>query len=89
MIARPVVITCYRDAVDFIIAGLHPKSDLLMKRHRAPVDRRSARPDNRAIVLVANLKKVLVERFAQAFFGEIRVDSHEMNIGFILKGRGP
>ena len=88
MVTGPIVIACYREPIDLIIAGFHPKSDLLVKSDRALVYRRSARPDNPAVLVAADFKKVFIDGFAQPFVAEIRMDSHKMDIGFVFKGRG-
>lgn len=64
MIARTVVIACYRDAIDLIVAGFHPESDFAMKGNRAFVDRRGAGPDDGAVLLAAEFEKAFVDGFA-------------------------
>lgn len=59
MVTGPVVIARYRDSIDLVIAGFHPKSDLFVKNDRIFVYRRSARPDNRAVLAATEFKNLI------------------------------
>jgi len=87
-VARTVIVEGHRCSINYAIAWFNGKSHTGVKRDGALIHRRGAGADDHPPVLTAKLKEAIEQHLAQTLIAVVGVNVGEMDIGFLIVGRG-